>query len=593
MILSAIDINKNFGTKQLLKDANLFIEENQKIGIIGVNGTGKTTLLKIIGGVIESDSGEISMMQNLKISYLAQNPFLCDDYTCLKQIESDFKAALADYNEYEAKAMLNRFGVFDYNKLIGTMSGGERKRVAMTSALLKPCDLLILDEPTNHLDSFMVSYLEERLKKFKGAVLMVTHDRYFLERVCTEIGLLEKGKIERYKANYSEFLALHEQQKDMEQASERKRQSVLRRESEWLMRGARARGTKSRERIERYWDLAEKDAPEDVKTVEISTESQRLGKKIIEIKNVSKAFDGKVIIGDFSYNLMRDDRIGIVGKNGAGKSTLLNIITGKLPPDTGTVSVGDTVKIGYFTQSYGDFPEEVRVYDYIHDINNEIATVNGILSASKILELFLFTPDLQYSKIKELSGGEKRRLKLLALLAESPNILILDEPTNDLDIETLLILEEYIEGFKGAVISVSHDRYFLDKTVAKIFEVSDGNVTAFNGNYSDYEEKREYENSEKEKKLKITAVKQPPREKRLKMTFKEEREFETIDDDIEKLNTRILKKEEEIAGASRDYLRLKSLTEEMDILKASLSEMEERWLYLTELKEKLISQEIY
>lgn len=591
MLLSAEKISKNYGMKQLLQDVSLYLNEGNRVGIIGINGTGKSTLLKILAGVEPPDEGSIAMNPNIQLSYLPQNPPFQDDYTVLEQVFAEFPAQFRELKEYEAKSMLTRLGITDFDAKMGTLSGGQRKRVALATALIHPADILILDEPTNHLDSEMVAWLEQRLVRFTGGLIMVTHDRYFLERVVNHIVELSHSKLYTYEANYSKYLELKAQRAEMEAASERKRQALLRKEYQWIMRGARARSTKSRSRIDRYEALSDQTGPETDDTVQLSHLSSRLGKKIIELSHITKAFDGRTVIQDFSYLMERDDRIGIVGKNGAGKSTLLNLIAGQLLPDEGTVEVGPTVKIGYFSQESQELDPKQRVYDFICEVAGEVKTSEGTFSASQMLERFLFSPDLQYSLIGRLSGGERRRLYLLSILMEAPNILLLDEPTNDLDIETLTILEDYLESFSGPVLAVSHDRYFLDKVADMIFEVNDGgSILRYPGNYTDYDEKRKETQQPAAKKDTPTPKEMPKRAQKLKFSFKEQREFETIEDDIAALEAKIAECEAEIGQSASDYVRLQTLMDQKAELESDLEAKTERWLYLTELAEKIAAQ---
>ena len=442
MLLSAEHISINFGSRQLLSDVNFYLNEGDKTGIIGINGTGKSTFLKVLAGITEPDEGKISRNPNVQVSVLSQNPVMEEDATILEQVFLHFPAEFRALNEYEAKSMLSKLGLPDFEQKVGTLSGGQRKRVALAAALIHPADVLVLDEPTNHLDSAMVSWLEDWLRRFKGGLVMVTHDRYFLERVVNHITELSRGKLYHYEANYSKYLELKAQRAEMAEATERKRQSILRVEREWIMRGCQARRTKSKDRIERYEELLNQDAPETDDTVQMAAASSRLGKKIIELHDVVKEYDGKTIIGGFSYNLLRDDRIGIVGHNGAGKSTLLHLIAGELQPDSGSVETGTTVKIGHFSQEGRELDLNQRVYDFIHEIAEEVKTDEGTFSANQMMERFLFPSDLQSVPIGRLSGGERRRLYLLSVLMAAPNVLLLDEPTNDLDVMTLSILED-------------------------------------------------------------------------------------------------------------------------------------------------------
>ena len=591
MLLSAEHLSINFGSRQLLDDVNFYLNEGDKVGVIGINGTGKSTFLKVLSGVTEPDGGTISRNPNVQISLLSQNPVMDEDATVLEQVFLHFPAEFRALNEYEAKAMLNRLGITDFAQKVGTLSGGQRKRVALAAALIHPADVLILDEPTNHLDSEMVAWLEDWLRRFKGGLVMVTHDRYFLERVVNHITELSRGKLYHYEANYSKYLELREQRQEMAEASERKRQSILRVEREWIMRGCKARTTKSKERIQRYEALLNQDAPETDESVQMAAASSRLGKKIIELHDVSKSFDGRPIVSRFSYNLLRSDRIGIVGRNGAGKSTLLHLIAGELAPDSGTVEVGATVKIGHFSQEGRELDLHQRVYDFIHDIADEVKTDEGTFSANQMMERFLFPGDLQSVPIGRLSGGERRRLYLLSVLMEAPNVLLLDEPTNDLDVTTLSILEDYLQGFPGPILAVSHDRFFLDKLAESIFEVrGDGEIHRFTGNWTDWQAKRREADTPAPKAEKPRPAAERPRERKLKFSFKEQREFETIDDELAKLEADIAACQAEQAACGSDYVKLQELQARQAELEAALEEKTERWVYLNELKEQIDAQ---
>ena len=589
MLLSAEHISINFGSRQLLEDVNFYLNEGDKTGIIGINGTGKSTFLKVLAGVTEPDGGRISRNPNVQVSYLPQNPVMDDDATVLEQVFLHFPAEFRALNEYEAKTMLNKLGLPDFEQKVGTLSGGQRKRVALAAALIHPADVLVLDEPTNHLDAEMTAWLEDWLRRFKGGLVMVTHDRYFLERVVNHITELSRGKLYHYEANYSKYLELKEQRAEMAEASERKRQSILRVEREWIMRGCRARTTKSKERIQRYEALLNQDAPETDDTVQMAAASSRLGKKIIELKDVSKSFDGRSIVDHFSYNLLRNDRIGIVGRNGAGKSTLLHLIAGELAPDAGSVEVGTTVKIGHFSQEGRELDLNQRVYDFIHDIADEVRTDEGTFSANQMMERFLFPGDLQSVPIGRLSGGERRRLYLLSVLMEAPNVLLLDEPTNDLDVMTLSILEDYLQGFPGPILVVSHDRFLLDKLAESIFEVrGDGAILRYTGNWTDWRQKR------KEETVPVKAEKpkaaERPRERKLKFSYKEQLEFETIDDELAALESRLAECQAAQGRCGSDYVKLQELQTQQAELEARLEEKTERWVYLNELKEKIDAQ---
>ena len=591
MLLSAEHLSINFGSRQLLDDVNFYLNEGDKVGVIGINGTGKSTFLKVLSGVTEPDGGTISRNPNVQISLLSQNPVMDEDATVLEQVFLHFPAEFRALNEYEAKAMLNRLGITDFAQKVGTLSGGQRKRVALAAALIHPADVLILDEPTNHLDSEMVAWLEDWLRRFKGGLVMVTHDRYFLERVVNHITELSRGKLYHYEANYSKYLELREQRQEMAEASERKRQSILRVEREWIMRGCKARTTKSKERIQRYEALLDQDAPETDEAVQMAAASSRLGKKIIELHDVSKSFDGRPIVSHFSYNLLRNYRIGIVGRNGAGKSTLLHLIAGELAPDSGTVEVGATVKIGHFSQEGRELDLQQRVYDFIHDIADEVKTDEGTFSANQMMERFLFPGDLQSVPIGWLSGGERRRLYLLSVLMEAPNVLLLDEPTNDLDVTTLSILEDYLQGFPGPILAVSHDRFFLYKLAESIFEVrGDGEIHRFTGNWTDWQAKRRKAEAPAPKAEKPKPAQERPRERKLKFSFKEQREFETIDDDLARLEADLAACQAEQAACGSDYVKLQELQARQAELEAALEEKTERWVYLTELKEQIDAQ---
>lgn len=591
MLLSAEHLSINFGSRQLLDDVNFYLNEGDKVGVIGINGTGKSTFLKVLSGVTEPDGGTISRNPNVQVSLLPQNPAMEESATVLEQVFLHFPAEFRELNEYEAKAMLNRLGITDFAQKVGTLSGGQRKRVALAAALIHQADVLILDEPTNHLDSEMVAWLEDWLRRFKGGLVMVTHDRYFLERVVNHITELSRGKLYHYEANYSKYLELREQRAEMVEASERKRQSILRVEREWIMRGCKARTTKSKERIQRYEALLNQEAPETDEAVQMAAASSRLGKKIIELRDVSKAFDGRPIVSRFSYNLLRGDRIGIVGRNGAGKSTLLHLMAGELAPDSGTVEVGATVKIGHFSQEGRELDLNQRVYDFIHDIADEVRTDEGTFSANQMMERFLFPGDLQSVPIGRLSGGERRRLYLLSVLMEAPNVLLLDEPTNDLDVTTLSILEDYLLGFPGPILAVSHDRFFLDKLAESIFEVrGDGEIHRFTGNWTDWQAKRRAEEAPSPKAEKPKPAAERPRERKLKFTFKEQREFETIDADLAELEAQITACQTEQESCGSDYVKLQELQARQAELEAALEEKTERWVYLNELKEQIDAQ---
>ena len=590
MLLSAEHLSINYGIKELVKDASLYLEPGDKIGVIGINGTGKSTFLRCLAGQETPDSGVVTRFPNVQVVFLAQNPPMDEKHTVLEQVFASQDAAYREIHQYEAISMLNKLGIDDPDSNIGVLSGGQRKRVALAAALLQPADVLILDEPTNHLDSDMVAWLEQKLIAFPGAIVMVTHDRYFLERVATRIAELNRAKLSYFEANYSKYLELKAQREEMAEASERKRQTILRHEYQWIIRGCKARTTKSKERIDRYEALKNQEAPQYDDTVQMSAISSRLGKQILNLEHVSKAFGDKQVLKDFSYRLNREDRIGIVGVNGVGKSTLLNLISGHLTPDSGTIETGATVQVGYFTQEAKELDPRQTVWELVHEIASEVRTNEGTFSASQMLERFLFTPAMQHTQIGRLSGGERRRLYLLSILMAAPNVLLLDEPTNDLDITTLSILEDYLEGFAGPVIAVSHDRYFLDRVAEQIFEVKPGGeIVRYIGNYGDYLQKRQPVEAEKPKAAAPKA--QPkPKQQKLKFSYKEQREFDTIDDDIAALETEIEACDEAIAAAGADFVALQEAMTKKEQLEARLEEKMERWVYLNDLAEQIASQ---
>lgn len=605
ILLNAENLSKGYSDRQLLDGCSLAINEGDKIGLIGVNGTGKSTLLKIIAGLDFPDSGTVTRAGGVRVAYLPQNPVFSKNATVLEQVMKGVAISeeLAEEakvrqqaDEYQCKTILTKLGL-SYDQKISLLSGGQKRRVAMACALAAEAEVLILDEPTNHIDSEMVDWLESYLKRFAGAVLMVTHDRYFLERVVNRIVELDHGKLYSYPANYSQYLELKAQREEMQLATERKRQSLYRKELAWIQRGARARSTKQQFRVNRFEELKNSEYVPDNSKMEVSALSSRLGKKIIEIENISKSFDGKVLVKDFSYNLLKGDRVGIIGPNGYGKSTLVRMICGVLEPDSGTVVHGDTVKIGYFSQESfigSECDPSTKAIDYIKSISQEIDTPEGKLTASQMMEKFLFSSDLQYTEIGRLSGGERRRLYLLRVLMEAPNVLVLDEPTNDLDIETLSVLEDYLEEFLGVVIAVSHDRYFLDKLMNHVFVLAgDGQITHYTGGYADY--RADVAAQEKAKKAaepakaKTTQDGRNQREK-LKFSFKEQREYEQIDEVIASLEEKIQQTEKDIAANSSDYGALQELTEKKEQLETELAEKMERWVYLNDLAERIEAQ---
>ncbi|KHO39447.1 ABC transporter [Clostridium tetani] len=638
-LISVENLSKSYGEKALINDISFSINEGDKIGIIGINGTGKSTLLKIIAGIESYDNGTIITKNNMVVEYLPQNPYFEENSNVIQQVfkgTSPIMKTIRDYEnsleevelnpedealqkklmdltskmdnlnlwqiESEAKAILTTFGITNFYEKVKNLSGGQKKRIALCSSLVNPCDLLILDEPTNHMDNEIISWLEEYLNKRKGALVMITHDRYFLDRVTNKIFEISKGQLYTYLGNYSIFLEKKVEREDLERSSEAKRQNLLRRELQWIKRGAKARSTKQKARIDRFNKLSEESIDLDDNKVEISTSFTRLGKKVIELKDISKSFVDKTLIKDFSYIVLPKDRIGIVGSNGLGKSTLIKILSGDLIPDKGTIEIGETVKVGYFSQEWKPVQDDLRVIEYIRETAEFITTSDGSkISASQMLERFLFTSEMQWSLISKLSGGEKRRLYLLKVLMEAPNVLLLDEPTNDLDTETLTILEDYLENFNGSVISVSHDRYFLDKIADKIF-VFEGNgiIQKYTGNYSEYREKiREirgdgYEESKKDLKKdnnknsnEVKNAKSKSKDKALKFSYKEKLEYEQIDEVIENLEERIAKLDEEIAENTSDFQKLQELLNEKEDAEKLLEEKMERWTYLNELAEKI------
>ena len=594
MLLSAEQLTKTYGTRSLLDSVSFYVEPGDKVGIIGVNGCGKSTLLRLLAGAEEPDGGTVRPDPNVRLAYLPQNPVFPGEHTVLEQVLLGLDGDDRTLAEYEAKTILNQLGVPRFDQKVGELSGGERRRVALAAVLARPCDVLLLDEPTNHLDDRMVGWLEDYLRGWKGALVMVTHDRYFLERIVTKMVEVEGGKLYTYQGNYDKYLERKAARLESEKASERKRQAILRREYQWVMQGPTARGTKSRERLERYEALKAQTGPMEKSTLELSARASRLGKKTVELAGVTKAFGDRTVVRDFDCMLLRDDRIGIVGSNGSGKSTLLNLMAGTLAPDSGTVEVGETVRFGYFRQEVPDMDGDIRVIDYVKEIGNNIETAEGMLTASQLLEQFLFPVEVQWSPICKLSGGEKRRLYLLSVLAAAPNVLLLDEPTNDLDIQTLSILEDYLDTFPGAVIAVSHDRYFLDRVVRRVFAVEgDGSVRAYPGGYTEYLDAKRAEEKAKAPKMPASdkGKERTSSPKKLKFSYKEQREFETIDDDIAALEKQIAQVQAEQAAKATDYVALQEIQEKQSQLEAALEEKMERWVYLNDLAERIAAQE--
>lgn len=590
VLLEAEHITKRYSEKVLLEDVSLSLQEGEKVGLIGVNGTGKTTLLKILAGVEEPDSGTVSRYGTIRVSYLPQNPDFQPGTTVLEQVEKGISPD-ADGQGYEGKAMLTRLGITDFAADVISLSGGQKKRVAIAAALAHPCDVLIMDEPTNHLDSEMVAWLEEYLQKFRGALLLVTHDRYFLDRVTNRIVEIDRGSVYSYTANYSGFLALKAEREEMAAATERKRQSLLKKELEWAARGARARGTKSQYRLDRLEELKAGGPAAAEEELTMSSVASRLGKKIIEAENISKGYGEAPLFTGFSLLIPRDARIGIIGPNGCGKSTLMKTLGGRIQPDSGTVTVGETVRVGYFAQESEEMDTSLRVIDYLRGFGEILETPDGKITAAQMLERFLFPPALHYTEIFRLSGGERRRLYLLGILMTAPNVLLLDEPTNDLDISTLRVLEDYLEDFPGAVLAVSHDRYFLDRVADEILSFEDGEIRRTIGGYTDWLETVGRKNPTKPTEKKEEARSSwKNREQKLKFSYKEEREYETIDADIAALEEKIAQTEAGIAQNATDFGKLEELLARKSELEAELDAKTERWVYLNELAEKIAEQ---
>lgn len=604
-LLTIEHLTKSYTERLLFDDTSFSINEGDKIGLIGINGTGKSTLLKIAAGLEEPDLGTVVRGRNLYIRYLPQNPVFEPQLTVLECVikENEGHEHVWDL-EGQAKNMLTRLGVPEYDAVISTLSGGQKKRVALASVLLSAADLLVLDEPTNHLDSSMADWLEDYLKKFRGALLMITHDRYFLDSVSNRIVELDKGKLYSYQAGYGGYLELKEERMAMEQASERKRRSILRTELEWIRRGARARSTKQKGRIQRFEELSARKGPEEDGDVEMNSLTSRLGRTTVEVSHLNKSYGDKVLLRDFTYIFLKNDRIGIIGPNGSGKSTLMKMIAGLVQPDSGETVIGQTVRMGYFSQDNEEMDDSLKVIDYIKNVAEYVKTPDGMVSASQMLEQFLFPSSMQYTLIGKLSGGEKRRLCLLHILMGAPNVLLLDEPTNDLDIRTLTILEDYLDHFQGIVIAVSHDRYFLDRVVRRIFAFEgDGAVKQYEGGYTDYqaalEERGQGEEESTAAKAGAEDQSQPnrknwkegqPRETKLKFTYKEQREWETIEETIAALEEEVAELEGEILQAASDYSRLNRLMQEKEEKEAQLEEKMERWMYLNELAEQIGAQ---
>ena len=589
ILLSANTISKTYMERKVLDDVSFFLNEGDKVDIVGINGTGKSTLLKILAGAEYPDGGTVTRTNGIRISYLPQIPEFDDHGSVLEQVLAHLPADLMESKEFEANSILDKMGITD----ISTLSGGEKRRAGIAAALVQPSDVLLLDEPTNHIDNETAQLLEDLLMKYRGAIVMVTHDRYFLNKICKKIVEVDKGKLYSCEGGYSDYLVYKAQREADIEATERKNRSVYRRELEWIKRGPRARGTKSKDRIERFEALKNREIPVEAEKLQLQSVSSRLGKKTIEIENISKSINGVPLITDFSYIISRDARIGIVGHNGAGKSTFLKMIMGQLTPDSGSIVIGDTVNIGYFSQECESMDPNMRVIEYIRETADRIQTPDGTVTASQMLERFLFNSELQWNRIEKLSGGERKRLYLLKVLMEAPNILLMDEPTNDLDIATLTILEDYLENFNGAVVAVSHDRYFLDRMATEIFEFSDGFCNRYNGNYTDYaQQSLKKVSADKPKQKSGKKERTYTGKTRLKFSFKEQREYDTIDDDIAQLEQQIADIERDIAFNSADYVKLQELSERKEELENTLAEKMERWVYLNDLAERIARGEM-
>ncbi len=597
-LLTMEHLTKYYTERMLFQDAGFGINEGEKIGVIGINGTGKTTLLRIAAGLEEPDEGTVTMGNGLALRYLPQNPYFEEGSTVLSCV---MKGNRTPHNKWtlesEAKAMLTRLGIYEFDTEIEKLSGGQKKRVALASVLLSEADILILDEPTNHLDSSMAEWLEDYLNRFKGALLMVTHDRYFLDSVTNRIVEIDKGRIYSYQTNYLGFLELKAEREAMEQASERKRQSLLRTEIAWMQRGARARSTKQKAHIQRVEDLKERQAPVQDGRVEMESVYSRMGRTTVELEGLCKSYGDKKLVEDFSYIFLKNDRIGIIGPNGCGKSTLMKMIVGTVKPDSGEIVVGQTIKTGYFSQENEYMDESLKVIDYVREGAEIIRTPSGTVTASQMLERFLFPSNMHYTVIGRLSGGEKRRLYLLRVLMEAPNVLILDEPTNDLDIETLTILEDYLDSFDGIVIAVSHDRYFLDRVAKRIFAFEGGGkIARYEGGYTDYQQEAQIRQSERQEEAKGTACKPKPKQdrterpKKLKFTYQEQRDYDTIEEVIASIEERLSGLQQEIEASAHDYGKLNVLMAEKEQAEGELEEKMERWMYLNDLAEKIAAQ---
>ena len=591
-ILSAEHITKAYTLKKLLTDVTLYIGEHDRIGVVGINGTGKSTLLKILAGIEEPDSGTVMRKNGLRVSFLPQMPDYSVKRTAVEQVLFDAPKDVGAPDEYEAKTLLSQFGISDFDADVRTLSGGQKKRVALAAALIRPVDLLLLDEPTNHIDAQTIALLEEKLGKYRGALMMVTHDRYFLDRVCNRIAEISGGELYLHDGNFSYYLEQKAARLDMENAAARKRSSILRRELEWIRRGAQARSTKQKARIQRFEEMSAIAGPQEEQKLALGSTGSRLGRRIIECENVGKSMGGKRLLRDFTYTILRDERMAVVGENGCGKTTFLRMLAGQLAPDEGTINIGETVKIGFFTQEFPKVDPHMRLIDFMRDIAEYVETPDGRFSASQMLEQFLFPSDVQYTPVERLSGGEKRRLYLASLLMASPNVLLLDEPTNDLDIATLEILEDYLATFKGAVIVVSHDRYFLDRIAQRLFAFEkDAHLVQYVCSFSDYLDAQRAQESEKdEKEEKAAVMPRRTKERELRMSYKEQKDYETIDARMEQLQGELERLDGEIEKNASDFVKLTELTQKREQTQKALDEAEERWLYLTDLAERIEAQ---
>lgn len=606
-LIALEQISKVYTERKLFDKADFFLQEGEKVGVIGINGTGKSTLLRILAGLEEPDCGKVTRAGHIVIRFLPQHPEVIPGQNVIQTVLKDHGEQAADPAfEAQAKSMLTRLGVSDFEEPVEQLSGGQKKRLALVSALLTKADVLVLDEPTNHLDHDMSDWLEETLKTYRGTLVMVTHDRYFLDSVCSRVVEMDEGKIYSYDANYEGYLALKAERLEMASASERKRQSILRTELAWISRGARARTTKQKARIERYEQLKNQSSPEEQAALQLQSISSRMGKTTLEAKNLTKGYGGRTLIQDFTYIFLKQDRVGFIGVNGSGKSTLMKMLIGTLEPDSGEIITGQTIRIGYYAQEMDESvfaDSNQRVIDVIRDVAENVRTPDGSVSASQMLERFLFPASMQYGPVGKLSGGEKRRLNLLRVLMGAPNVLVLDEPTNDLDIRTLTVLEDYLDHFDGIVITVSHDRYFLDRVVRRIFAFEpDGNLKQYEGGYTDYILRKQAENQPEAEKILTGKVRgdtgngtekekfRKNHEQKLKFTYQEQRDYETIEGEIAALEEKIDLLEKEMATVSTDFVKLNQIVTDKEAAEKLLEEKMDRWMYLEELAAKIAEQ---